>query len=143
MSDAKPSKRDKLLEQQRQLAAKLADLDARDKAETRKADTRRKILIGGAVLAAYRHGDFPRDRLVTLLDDALVADRDRALFEFLPSRSGDAKGRTPTPAPVAPVPAAPAPAPVPTPPIATASPKVAAIDRTYHHNPTPRKEDLI
>lgn len=139
MTDAKPSKRDKLLEQQRQLAAKLAALDARDKAEDRRKDTRRKILIGGAILAAYRHGDFPRDRLTALLDDALVADRDRDLFDFLPPRSDDARDRTPKPALA---PSAPAPAPA-SPPVSASAPKVAAMDRTYVHDPVPRKENLI
>lgn len=129
MTDAKPTKLDKLRDKQRQLAEQIAAINAREKAGERKADTRRKILIGGAILAAYRHGDFPHDRLISLLDDALIADRDRALFDFLPPRADDSKERTPKPAPA--------------PPSVSAAPfKPAAIDRTYVHDPVPRKENL-
>lgn len=82
-----PSKLEKLLEKQRQLEAQISQITAREKEEERKKDTRRKILIGGAVLASFRHGDFPKDRLIALLDKGLTSDRDRALFDFLPDRS--------------------------------------------------------
>ena len=82
------SKLEKLLEKQRQLEAQISQITAREKEEERKKDTRRKILIGGAVLASFRRGDFPKDRLITLLDKRLTSDRDRALFDFLPDRSG-------------------------------------------------------
>lgn len=95
MTNAKPSKLDKLREKQRQLAEQIAAINAREKTDERKADTRRKILIGGAVLASYRHGDFTQDRLIALLDNYLTHDRDRDLFDFLPPLSEDDKKRTP------------------------------------------------
>lgn len=85
MPDAKPTKRDKLLDQQRQLAAKLAALDAREKEAERKNDTRRKILIGGAIIAAMKRGTFSDEQLNVILNRELVADRDRAMFD-LPAR---------------------------------------------------------
>ena len=85
MPDATTSKRDKLIEQQRQLAAKLAALDAREKANERKNDTRRKILIGSAIIAAMKRGTFSDDQLRVILNRELFATRDRALFD-LPAR---------------------------------------------------------
>lgn len=79
---------EKLKEKQRQLAEQISQLDAREKAEDRKKDTRRKILIGGVVLANFRRGDFPKDQLVALLDKGLTHARDRALFDFLPEDGG-------------------------------------------------------
>jgi len=52
----------------------------------RKRDTRRKILIGGAVLAAVDHEGVPamrsRDDLVRWLDAQLTRQHDRAVFDF-------------------------------------------------------------
>lgn len=81
------SKLERLREKQRQIEAQISDLAAREKAEDRKKDTRRKILIGGVILAHFRRGEFSKEQLTDLLDKGLSADRDRALFDFLPDRS--------------------------------------------------------
>lgn len=141
MPDAKASKRDKLLEQQRQLAAKLAALDAREKEAERKNDTRRKILIGGAIIAAIKRGTFSDEQLTVILNRELVADRDRALFD-LPARAGVDGAKVEPERPSAPAPA-PSPSPAARPAPVTPPTATAAMDRTYRHNPTPRKEDLI
>lgn len=134
MTDAKPTKLDKLLTKQRQLAEQIAAINAREKAGERKAETRRKILIGGAVLASYRHGDYPQERLASLLDSYLTHDRDRDLFDFLPPRLEDAKAE-PATAPV--VPAAPAP------PAAASVATATSRPDKFYHNPSPRKEDYL
>lgn len=85
-----PSKLDRLKEKQRQLAAQIAQLDAREKAEDRKKDTRRKIVAGGVFLANIRRGE-SKDRLIALLDKGLTNDRDRALFDFLPDKGSAPK----------------------------------------------------
>lgn len=90
MPDTKASKRDKLLEQQRQLAAKLAALDAREKEAERKNDTRRKILIGASIIAAMKRGTFSDDQLRVILNRELFATRDRALFDLPPRPDGEA-----------------------------------------------------
>ena len=48
----------------------------------RKADTRRKILVGAVVLAKVENGLFDKKRLNEWLDAALTRDDDRALFEL-------------------------------------------------------------
>ena len=51
----------------------------------RTLDTRRKILIGAAVMGAMERGDFSQDAIYQLLDRILVRPVDRELFG-LPSR---------------------------------------------------------
>jgi hypothetical protein len=46
----------------------------------RKADTRRKILIGAVVMAKIEQGVFEEKTLKAWLDKALTRDDDRALF---------------------------------------------------------------
>ncbi|MGH7086958.1 MAG: hypothetical protein ACREFN_18440, partial [Acetobacteraceae bacterium] len=57
-----------------------AELDA-DRITTarRRSDTRRKIIIGGAILAAFREGSAPLDEVLALLRRRISAPRDRAL----------------------------------------------------------------
>lgn len=143
MANPKPSQRDRLLEQQRQLAAKLAALDAREKTAERKLDTRRKILIGGAVLESLRRGDYAQDQLAALLDKALVHDRDRQLFDFLDQPTPEPDGERPSPASAADSePAATTPDP-PADPAPEPRSSITPSHRRFHHNPSPRKEDYI
>ena len=83
MADPKPTALERMREQQKQLAARIAAAESRERNEERKLDTRRKILIGGAVLESLRRGEYEQTKLATLLDKALVHDRDRKLFDFL------------------------------------------------------------
>ena len=48
----------------------------------RKADTRRKILVGAVVLAKIEQGVFDERTLKGWLSQALTRDDDRALFEL-------------------------------------------------------------
>ena len=68
----------------RALKARKARLEARRRsAETqreRKADTRRKILVGAVVLAEVDKGTLPYDTLRGWLDRALAREDDRHLF---------------------------------------------------------------
>jgi hypothetical protein len=52
----------------------------------RKRDTRRKILIGGAVLAAVAHEGVPairtREELIAWMSDRLTREHDRAVFDL-------------------------------------------------------------
>lgn len=45
----------------------------------RRSDTRRKIIIGGAILAAFREGAAPLDEVLAMLRRRISAPRDRAL----------------------------------------------------------------
>ena len=59
--------------------AKKRSLDA--KAE-RSADTRRKILVGAAILAKVGRGEWPKEKMLSMLDTELTRPDDRALFDL-------------------------------------------------------------
>jgi hypothetical protein len=74
------------------LRAERIRLAARVSQSERKRDTRRKILIGAAVLAAVDHGGVPAlDSLRALLlwlDDQLTRPHDRAVFDLAKRDAG-------------------------------------------------------
>ena len=53
---------------------------ARDAQRDRKAETRRKFLVGSVVLDKVRNGEFDQAELQAWLDRALTRKDDRALF---------------------------------------------------------------
>lgn len=72
-----------LKNRQQRISARQRALEAR---RNRKTDTRRKILVGAAVLARVEQGRLPATELRAWLDEALTRAENRALFE-LPERS--------------------------------------------------------
>lgn len=92
MASNHQEKLERLLKQQEQLKAQIALLQAREKTEERKKDTRRKILLGGIILAKVKRGEWPQAKLVELLDRELKEERDRVLFDLppLPKEVGSA-----------------------------------------------------
>jgi hypothetical protein len=68
----------------KQEKAKKQQIEARKRAveskKKRSEDTRRKILIGAVILARVERGEWPREKLLAMLDGTLVRDDDRALF---------------------------------------------------------------
>jgi uncharacterized protein (DUF3084 family) len=72
-----------------QLKLRQQRLDARKQAieaqRERKAETRRKILVGGIVLAKLRQGEIDGEQFRGWLDQALTRADDRALFGLSPS----------------------------------------------------------
>jgi len=77
-----------LQEKLRQAKAKKTRLESRKRALESKADrtrdTRRKILVGAAVLNSVARGEMPQEQLTAMLDTALTREDDRALFGLLP-----------------------------------------------------------
>ncbi len=75
-----------LEEKLRQLKERHQSVEARrrtlESRRQRKADTRRKILVGAVVLAKVEQGELAREMLRGWLNAALVRDDDRALFEL-------------------------------------------------------------
>jgi large subunit ribosomal protein L7/L12 len=59
---------------------KEARVRAKDAKAQRSADTRRKILVGQAILANADGGDWPKERLLEVLNQSLTRPHDRALF---------------------------------------------------------------
>lgn len=80
-------RKERILRQKRQQQMKLTN-------EKRKEDTRRKVLIGAAILAKIEAGEWSRDKLTRLLDGYLKRDDDRALFDLPPVTGGDDTGTT-------------------------------------------------
>jgi prefoldin subunit 5 len=83
---------DALQEKLKQLKIRQQNIDARKKAiatkRERKADTRRKILIGAIVMAKVEQKVMDEKLLRRWLDEALTRADDRALFE-LPVRDAE------------------------------------------------------
>lgn len=57
---------------------------AAESAKKRADDTRRKILIGSAVLAQVKRGEWPEDQLQAMMASSLIRTDDRALFGLDP-----------------------------------------------------------
>jgi uncharacterized protein YpiB (UPF0302 family) len=70
----------------KQAKAKKQQIEARKRAletkEERAKDTRRKILVGAAILTKVEREEWPRDKLLAMLDSALTRTDDRALFDL-------------------------------------------------------------
>ncbi|SCC95956.1 conserved protein of unknown function [Thiomonas sp. X19] len=68
----------------KQERAKKQQIEARKRAAESKTkrsqDTRRKILVGAAILAKVERGEWPRDKLLAMMEATLTRDDDRALF---------------------------------------------------------------
>jgi hypothetical protein len=72
-----------LKQKQAQLKAQIAALEAKEKEAERKKDTRRKIIVGGAVLAhAALHPAFAAE-LKMVLKQAVIRDSDRETIQDL------------------------------------------------------------
>lgn len=74
----------------KQAKARKQKLEARKRAAEKKVersqDTRRKILVGAAILGKVERDEWPKDKLLAMLDSTLTRDDDRALFD-LPSKA--------------------------------------------------------
>ena len=77
-----------LQEKLRQLKLRQQRLDARKRVSEalreRKSATRRKILVGGVVLAKAQRGEIAQEQLLAWLNQALTRADDRALFDLPP-----------------------------------------------------------
>ena len=70
----------------KQEKARKQQIEARKRAAEsklkRSQDTRRKILVGAAVLSKVGRGEWSREKLLALLDATLTRADDRALFDL-------------------------------------------------------------
>ncbi len=66
---------------QKQLAAKLAQLDARENSQARKQDSHLKIIIGAAAMAHARINGTWAKQLFDVIHNATTKDRDLQLIE--------------------------------------------------------------
>lgn len=79
----------------KQAKAKKQQIEARQRAaeakRTRQQDTRRKVLVGALILSKVERGEWPREKLLAMLDTALTRADDRALFELSALPTPEAK----------------------------------------------------
>jgi ribonuclease HII len=75
-----------LEEKLKQAKALKQKVEARNKAaenkQKRAADTRKKILVGAAILAKVERGEWPKDKMLEMMSQQLTRDDDRALFDL-------------------------------------------------------------
>ena len=74
----------KLEERRKQIDTQIQRIKAREQQQERKRDTRRKILIGAAVLERVKSERWPEERLHAMMDEYLDKEIDRRLFDLQP-----------------------------------------------------------
>ena len=74
------TKLEKLLQKEAQLKAQIQQAKAAERTLERKRDTRRKILIGSAVMARVESGRWPQADLLEMMDGFLSRQNERELF---------------------------------------------------------------
>lgn len=96
MAKTKAEKLEELKKKEAQIKAQIQAIKAQESTEERKKDARRKILIGGAVLAKVKRGEWHEKQLHDLLNSELKADRDRELFglPLIPANKTAEQGST-------------------------------------------------
>lgn len=85
MTRITPTKLESLTRKRDQINGQIQSLRAREQARNRKEDTRRKILIGGAILRELKKGDITQEWLNKILNKNLFNERDRKLFAEIPT----------------------------------------------------------
>ena len=89
MTEEKTNKKRKAVsrqEQIQQLKAKVTKLEAMERNQAKKIDTRRKILAGSYLINKYIENT---EGLAKLLDSFLVRDNDRELFGLKPLKKAE------------------------------------------------------
>jgi large subunit ribosomal protein L7/L12 len=73
---------EQLLQKREQLNAQIEQIRARETAQKRKEDTRRKILLGALVIEMMDKGELDRTKIRKRLSEFLTRDIDRKLFDL-------------------------------------------------------------
>ena len=87
------TKLEKLLQKEAQLKAQIQDAKARERTLEKKRDTRRKVLVGAAVMARVEHGDWPERDLKMMMDGFLTRESERELFGLNGDDAGGSSSR--------------------------------------------------
>ncbi|MGB3791026.1 MAG: hypothetical protein WA949_23675 [Phormidesmis sp.] len=74
------NKLERLLEKEAQLKAQIQQAKAAERTLEKKRDTRRKILVGAAVMARVESGRWPKEDLLEMMDGFLTRPNERELF---------------------------------------------------------------
>lgn len=83
-----PTRLESLKRQQAQIKAQVQQAEARERTKEEKRDTRRKFLVGEAILCEVKSGRFRQADLTSIMSQFLISENDRALFG-LESQSDD------------------------------------------------------
>ncbi len=86
------TKLDKLLEKEAQLRAQIQQAKAAERTLEKKRDTRRKILVGAAVMARVENGEWPKSDLKMMMDGFLTRPNERELFGLSEQAESSAVG---------------------------------------------------
>jgi hypothetical protein len=86
--------RERLRQQELRVKARIKRCDAREGEQNKKRDTRRKVLIGAAILAKVERGDWSEEGFLKMMDAFLFRPSERSLFglpilEEASERSGE------------------------------------------------------
>jgi large subunit ribosomal protein L7/L12 len=73
---------EQLLQKREQLNAQIEQIRARETAQKRKEDTRRKILLGALMIEMMDKGELDRSKIMKRLSGFLTRDIDRNLFDL-------------------------------------------------------------
>ncbi len=81
MSD---SQLEKLEKRKADIQRKIQRIKSAESKKKRQEETRRKILLGSAVLSRIKKGEWPEDKMLAMMNEYLTKDRDRELFSLGP-----------------------------------------------------------
>lgn len=92
------TKLDRLIEKEAQLKAQIQLAKSAERTLEKKRDTRRKVLIGAAVMARVESGRWPQADLLEMMDGFLTRPNERELFELdaAETASAEASGKPAT-----------------------------------------------
>lgn len=76
-------KLEKLLTKEKQLKAQIQQAQAAERTQERKRETRRKILVGTAILSQVEKGKFSQADLMSLMNEFLTRPIERELFGLM------------------------------------------------------------
>lgn len=92
---ASPDALKKLRDQRTKLLEAAKQKRAEERRLERQQNARRRDLLGGMALELMESGEWPKDRILSRLDQYLKRENDRALFDFPPRPSQDASATDP------------------------------------------------
>ena len=78
---------ERLTKKKKQIEEQIKLIQNREKAQARKDDARKKILVGSTLMLKIKKKEFPEEQLTDFLDQELKKDRDRKLFGLAPLQS--------------------------------------------------------
>lgn len=75
----------KLEHRRSKIVAEIARVKAREAAQARRDDTRRKVLLGALILSMVEKGEWPKEKVDSALARFLTRPQDRMLFNLPPA----------------------------------------------------------